>query len=88
MKDDLASKRYGVKCYIGAVVLLWTGFLFAWLNRYPNPLSVLIFDHWIIILPFVSVMIPIFGYCRKRKIKISLIYICVLFAIAVLNFSM
>lgn len=70
---------------------LWLGALFVWLGRFPNQLTALLFDRWAIILPFISVMSVAFWICRKRQwrvVNVSLIVVCVLFAIAVLNFSM
>lgn len=73
------------------VVCLWAGALFVWLGRYPNQLTAMVFDRWKIILPFISIMIIAFALCRKyhlRGITMSLIIVCVLFTIFILNFSM
>jgi len=89
MKDwfDSFTTRY----VPGSVICLWIGALFVWLGRYPNQFTAQIFDRWILILSFISIAGIAFGLCRKfqwRAVRILLIILCVLFSIAILNFSM
>ena len=86
-----SAKPFDIRSVFIPIICLWLGSLIIYLGRYPNQLTALIFDQWKIILPFISLMIVAFGISRKfqwRTVKISLIVVCILFSLAILNFSM